>query len=158
MIKRIYIFDIDGTLVDSSHRYRTIWKGEKVTIDFPHWLENSHLFAGDSILPLGEWFRAVNGEAETYTIWITARGAEQMRDSLPWLVSKLGNPDKIFFRPSGNNESGATLKVKQLSSFLNLRQFQNVPRYFYEDNRDYLAAVEIAGLAKGIYIASNQGH
>lgn len=158
MIKEIHIFDIDGTLVDSSHRYRTLYNGEKVTIDLDYWLENSHLFFNDSLLPLADTFKALNSRSDVYTIWITARGQEQVKQSQEWLFKNLGQPNKLFCRPNGHNGSGAKLKANQLKGFLNLRQFQNAERTFYEDNPEYLNAVCSAINAKPVYVQSNQGY
>ena len=81
-----------------------------------------------------------------------------MNESEAWLIEKLGKPNKMFCRPNGNNESGATLKAKQLKSFLNLRQFATAEKTFYEDNKSYLNTVCAAINAKPVYIESKQGH
>jgi len=158
MIKNIHIFDIDGTLVDSSHRYRTIWNGSKITIDLPHWKANEKHFAKDTLLPLAERFAELNKDPETYTIWITARTRKHLTESFDWLVSKMGQPNKWFCRPDGSMESGAVLKTKQLNSIMNLKQFQKANRFFYEDNKDYLDAVCSAIDAVPVYVESNQGY
>jgi hypothetical protein len=158
MIKNIHIFDLDGTLVDSSHRYRTLNNGQKLTIDINHWFANSHKFESDSLLPLAEFYQDVNADLDTYTIWITARNEKHFNQTYPWLVEKMGAPNKAFCRPGMSNESGALLKRKQLKSFLSLKQFAKAKRYFYEDNKAYLAAVCPAINAEPVYIESKQGH
>jgi phosphoglycolate phosphatase-like HAD superfamily hydrolase len=158
MIKEIHIFDLDGTLVDSSHRYATVWNGEKVTIDIDHWRANEDKFWLDLLLPTTATYKMLNNHPDVYTIWITARTEKHMNESEDWLIEKLGAPNKMFCRPNGNNESGATLKAKQLKSFFNLRQFANVEKTFYEDNKSYLDTVCAAIDAKPVYIESKQGH
>ena len=51
-INRVSIYDMDGTIVDSSHRYRTIVDENGERIDLPFWKENAHLVMDDSLLPL----------------------------------------------------------------------------------------------------------
>ena len=53
MIKKIKIYDLDGTLLDSSHRYRAV--GGK--IDLAHWRENDTpaMVMKDGFLDLYEW-------------------------------------------------------------------------------------------------------
>jgi len=158
MIKQIHIFDLDGTLVDSSHRYRTIYNGDKLTIDFPHWLENCKYFYKDSALPLAKDYKEMLSNPEIYTVWCTARAEPQVKESYDFLKNLLGLPNKFFYRPAGNIESGSILKSKQLKSFFSLNQFIDLPKFFYEDNKDYLATVCKAINATPIYIKSNQGH
>ena len=158
MIKQIHIFDLDGTLVDSSHRYRTMWNGSKLTIDFPHWLENENLYHLDTTLPLVEQYRELNKNPDVYTIWITARNLRHFEESKLHLFSILGRPNKWFCRPNGNMESGAVLKTRQLGSFLNLRQFAKADKWFYEDNKSYLDTVCSALGINPVFIPSVQGH
>lgn len=158
MIKQIHIFDLDGTLVDSSHRYRTIWNGSKLTIDFPHWLENEKFYFRDTALPLVEQYRKLCADPSVYTIWITARNQRHFTESMLQLFSLLGRPNKWFCRPDGNMESGATLKTRQLGSFLNLKQFAKADKWFYEDNANYLETVCNRLEINPVYIPSVQGH
>lgn len=158
MLKGIHIFDLDGTLVDSSHRYRTLNNGQKMTIDLDHWRANEHRFTDDSLLPLAKHFQALNSDPDIYTIWITARTVKHFTESFGWLVENLGEPNKWFCRPNNSDISGAILKANQLKRFLNLQQFRFVPRFFYEDNKTYLKAVCDAIIAQPIFVISNQGH
>ena len=158
MIKQIHIYDIDGTLIDSSHRYRTMFNGEKITIDFQHWLDNEQFYYRDELLPLAEQYQDQLKDPEMYTILCTARNGRHWRESESWLFANLGKPNKAFHRPDGNMEPGTVLKTRQLKMFLNLKQFQNIPRFFYEDNLSYLNNVSPAINANPVYIPSLQGH
>jgi hypothetical protein len=54
------IFDLDGTVLDSSHRHATLADG---SLDLAHWIENNtpEKIAQDSLLPLvGVWYEAKN--------------------------------------------------------------------------------------------------
>ena len=83
-IKRIRIYDMDGTIVCSLHRYRTITDSNGERIDLDYWRENEHRALDDSLLPLAEQYRQDLADPETYTIIATAR--------------VLGKPDLEFIR------------------------------------------------------------
>jgi hypothetical protein len=70
----------------------------------------------------------------------------------------LGEPDYFISRADGDTQSGATLKIKGLQKFFNLRQFRKADAVFYEDNTSYLKAVCDHFNITGVYIPSNQGH
>ena len=76
MIKNITIFDLDGTIIDSSHRQATLADG---TLNLPAWIENStpeKIFA-DTVLPLATQVRR-RQKAGDYVMVCTAR---QMSDA-----------------------------------------------------------------------------
>lgn len=158
MIKEIHIYDIDGTLVDSTHRYRTITKPDgSLAIDFPYWVENRHRAMEDKLLPLAKQYQEQLKNPDIYVITATARNMhpaerEHIRTVLGW-------PQHMISRRDGDNRSGALIKVLGLNKLLNLSQFRNVKtRYFYEDNADYLDAVCKAHNCRGIFIPSQQGY
>ena len=65
----LYIFDLDGTVIDSSHRQNTRPDG---SLDLAHWIENNTVdkILADSLLPLAEKMREVR--SDTVAV-ITAR-------------------------------------------------------------------------------------
>jgi hypothetical protein len=158
MIKQIHIYDIDGTLVDSTHRYRTILKADgSLAIDFPYWFKNQRLAAGDSLLPLAAQYQAQLADPSIYVIAATARCMVPAETA--HIVDVLGWPDHMIQRASGDNRSGALLKVLGLNKLFSLKQFANIKkRFFYEDNKDYLKAVSEAHNCTPIYIESKQGY
>jgi hypothetical protein len=155
MIKEIHIYDLDGTLVDSSHRYRTMFNGKKFTIDFPHWLENIPQYVKDTLLPLAEEYQANIADPECYVIICTSRVITPAE--LDWISDNLGDPDFLFTRKAGDFTSGTIIKTRQLSRFLNLKQFSKAVRFFYEDNVQYLYPVADAIGAVPVYCESEQG-
>ena len=152
-IKRIQIYDMDGTLVDSTHRYRTI---DNVRIDLQHWRENSHLAMLDSLLPLAAQYRADLADEECFVIIATARvmGAEDWR----FVNEILGMPDYFISRKPDDSRSGGLLKINGLQKFFNLKPFRNAVATFYEDNVQYLKAVCDHFKIRGVYVPSAQGH
>lgn len=156
-IKQVKIYDMDGTIVDSLHRYRTIKDEngiEKIDLDF--WRANEHRAYDDSLLPLAEQYRRDLADSETYVIIATAR---VLRDAdMRFIVEKLGKPDYIISRKDGSNISGGLLKINGLKKFFNLRNFKNAAWTFFEDNTSYLKAVCDYFNIQGVYIPSKQGH
>lgn len=155
-IKRIRIYDMDGTIVCSLHRYRTIIDDRGERIDLDYWRENEYRALDDSLLPLAEQYRADLADPECYVIIATARvlgepDREFIRDTL-------GEPDYIVSRKSGDTQSGRTLKIGGLAKFFNLVNFKTDDVVFYEDNVDYLKAVCDRFGIRGVYIPSKQGH
>jgi len=155
-IKRIRIYDMDGTIVCSLHRYRTVIDERGERIDLDYWRENEYRALDDSLLPLVEEYWQDLDDPETYTIIATARvlgepDREFIRDTL-------GEPDYIVSRKQGDTQSGRTLKIGGLAKFFNLVNFQTDDVVFYEDNAEYLKAVCDRFGIRGVYIPSKQGH
>ena len=151
-IKTIAIYDMDGTIVDSTHRYRTI-DGK---IDLQYWRDNQHKAMGDSLLPLSEQYKKDIADTNCYVIIATARVMNEP-DYL-FVDTILGKPDYIISRKEGDSISGGLLKINGLTKFFNLRNFKNAVAVFYEDNATYLKTVCDKFNIKGVYIPSNQGH
>lgn len=156
MIKRIAIYDMDGTLVDSSHRYRTVVTEAGERIDLQYWRDNEHLAMLDSLLPLYEQYRQDLRDPECYVIIATAR----VMHGPDWQFVRemLGEPDYFISRKAGDTQSGKTLKISGLAKFFNLKNFKNAEAVFYEDNVEYLKAVCDRFNIRGVYIPSVQGH
>ena len=76
MLKNISIFDMDGTIIDSSHRQATLPDG---TLNLDAWIENATpaKIAKDVVLPLAAQVQA-RVDAGDYVLICTAR---QMSDA-----------------------------------------------------------------------------
>lgn len=155
-IKRVAIYDMDGTIVDSSHRYRTITDEHGTRIDLDHWRENSYRAMEDSLLPMFEQYCSDIADPECYVIIATAR----VMNAPDWefVNNVLGMPDYFISRKAGSDISGKTLKINGLAKFFNLRNFKSADVVFYEDNISYLKAVCDRFNIRGVYIPSVQGH
>jgi phosphoglycolate phosphatase-like HAD superfamily hydrolase len=155
-IHRVAIYDMDGTIVDSSHRYRTITDDSGTRIDLDHWRENEYRAMDDGLLPMFEQFRLDLADENCYVIIATAR--EMNEPDWRFVNEILGMPDYFVSRPKGSNISGKALKINGLAKFFNLVTFKNAEFIFYEDNIQYLKAVCDRFNIKGVYIPSVQGH
>ena len=156
MIKRVHIFDFDGTLVDSSHRYRTADCGTK--IDLQYWVDNEHKTMDDSLLPLVERFRELLANPEDYVIIATARIWCELSEQFAQLHN-IEAQSLFARRDRQDTRGGAALKITGVKKLLNLKQFANVQEmHVYEDNVNYLKSMCDALQAEGHYYPSQQGH
>ena len=155
-INRVSIYDMDGTIVCSLHRYRTIVDDNGERIDLGYWRENEYRALDDSLLPLAEQYKADLRDENCFVIIATARVLRE--PDYTFIDSVLGNPDHIISRNDGDSVSGGTLKINGLAKFFNLKPFKNAEFTFYEDNVNYLKAVCDRFKIRGVYVPSKQGH
>lgn len=155
-IKRVSIYDMDGTIVCSLHRYRTIVTDSGEKIDLQYWRDNSDLAMDDSLLPMSAQYRADLQDENCYVVIATARvmGEKDWR----FVREILGEPDYFISRKEGDTQSGGTLKISGLAKFFNLVTFKDAEFTFYEDNVSYLKAVCDRFNIRGVYVPSKQGH
>lgn len=155
-ISRVAIYDMDGTIVDSSHRYRTIVDENGERIDLDYWRENEYRAMDDSLLPMAEQYKQDLSNPECYVIIATARVMHE--PDWKFVREILGEPDYFISRKNGDSQSGKTLKINGLARFFNLLNFKDAEFVFYEDNISYLKAVCDRFNIRGVYIPSKQGH
>lgn len=155
-ILRVAIYDMDGTIVDSSARYRTIIDATGERIDLQYWRENEYRAEEDGLLPLAEQYKADLADPNCYVIIATARVMNE--PDWKFVRERLGEPDYLISRPKDSSVSGKALKINGLAKFFNLINFKDADVVFYEDNVDYLKAVCDRFKIRGVYIPSVQGH
>jgi hydroxymethylpyrimidine pyrophosphatase-like HAD family hydrolase len=155
-ITKVSIYDMDGTIVDSLHRYRTIIDANGERIDLDYWRENEYRAMDDSLLPLAEQYKRDLADQNCYVIIATARILRSADNQ--FISDILGEPDYIISRNEGSTISGGTLKINGLAKFFNLITFKDAEFTFYEDNVDYLKAVCDRFNIRGVYVPSKQGH
>ena len=106
----LYIFDLDGTVIDSSHRQNTRPDG---SLDLAHWIENNtpEKILADSLLPLAEKMRSVRSVKDTVAV-ITAR---VMSDTDLAFMSRNGLKfDYLYSRAEGNHTPDDLLKRRAI--------------------------------------------
>lgn len=156
-IRKISIYDMDGTIVDSSHRYSTVMDSQGNTkIDLEYWRANEYKAMDDGLLPLAEQYQAELTDPTVYVIIATAR--VMSNPDWQFVNEILGKPDYFISRKPMDSISGSKLKINGLQKFFNLRQFKKADAVFYEDNTSYLKAVCDHFNIRGVYIPSKQGH
>jgi FMN phosphatase YigB (HAD superfamily) len=143
MIKNISIFDLDGTIIDSSHRQMVKSDG---TLDLAKWFEfaTPEKIFEDTVLPLAQQVRKRQKRGD-YVMVCTARN---MTDAdFEFLQNEGICPDKIISRPKGNMEPDGELKAKQLKSFLSLKQFQKASKIMFDDAASVRSSLRKIGIA-----------
>lgn len=157
MIREIHIFDMDGTIVSSLHRYKTDDTGKR--IDLQYWRENDipEKIAKDSLLPHAAQYSKSLHDPEVYVIIATARVATVNDANYEYVCRHLGLPDLFIHRNGENdNRGGAELKIAGIKKLLNLKQFRDAAITIWEDNIDYLMEMTKALNADGKLIYSAQ--
>lgn len=153
---RISIYDMDGTIVDSSHRYRAVTDNGKTRIDLQYWRDNEYRAMQDGLLPLAAQYMQELADKNVYVIIATAR--VMYASDWQFVNEVLGAPNYLISRGITDTRSGKELKIKGLQKLANLRQFDMSKAVFYEDNIEYLKAVCDHFNMRGVYIPSVQGH
>lgn len=156
MIHTLHVFDFDGTLVDSSHRYRV--NPETGRIDLDYWIANEHRALDDAPLPLLDTYRELQATPGHYCMIATARIWCDLSRDFAKMHRIHGRV--VARRDRGDTRKGTDLKVAGVRSLLNLRQFSRVEEiHVYEDNLDYLEGICYAfENAIPHFVPSNQGH
>lgn len=157
-MKRIAIWDLDGTVIDSLHRYRTRIDDAGVErIDLEYWRANEHRAMQDSLLPLHAEYLRDLADRDCFVVVATARVVN--RPDARFITERLGMPDYIISRKPDDSQSGKTLKANGLARLFNLKQFRDRPATFWEDNSEYLSAVcSRFPQVTGILVESKQSH
>jgi len=154
-IRQIHVFDLDGVLVDSSHRYRNKSDG---TLDIEYWLKNRtpEKIAQDKLLPTSRQYVSSLVNDDIYTIICTSR-TDSGHDR-NFIEDRLGYPDLLLMRCSNpiDYSPDTVLKRRALQRILNLKQFQNIPCTLWEDNLKNIEALRDL-FTHCIYIISKQG-
>jgi len=161
MIKKIKIYDLDGTLINSMHRYRAI-NGK---IDLPYWIKNDTRknILNDSFLDLYDWLKIDLERKDTFVIFATARACTLNDANYEFLVTNNIVPDMFIHREGrSDTRGGAALKIEAIKPLLKLKKFENATIHIFEDNIQYLHDMCLA-LNKnhklvGHFVPSMQGH
>ena len=141
---KICIYDLDGTIIDSSHRAT---HDEKGNIDLKGWKEKStkDFIFQDSLMPL--YTQLVKDYKNGHMVIIcTAR--ELGKWDYEYINMHNIYYDRIISRPKGNTTTDWKLKENQLRYLFQLPQYRDKQKIFYDDNGNNLFA--LAGLGATI--------
>ena len=108
-----FIFDLDHTVIDSSHRQATRPDG---SLDLDHWREHSTpaLIEADSLLPLAnEWRKAHRKGAEIVVCTARVMGPADYR----YLTSRGLFASKVISRREGDRTADDLLKLRALKRY-----------------------------------------
>ena len=130
------IFDLDATVIDSSHRQITKADG---SLDLAAWKKNSTYakVMRDSLLPLANHWKRIQELKNVYIAVLTAR---VMGDAdFHYLAFKGLKADKIMSRAFFDHRPDHVMKKQKILTFLfenNIKNWSNVT--FYDDNKNVL--------------------
>ena len=130
MKNTIYIFDLDGTVIDSSHRFTGNAEGK---VNLEKWISDStreNIFK-DSLLPLAKFMKALMKANKN--VWIcTARNMSN--HDFDFLAHHGIKAKTILCRKQGDHRADAEMKTAKLKRLFNLKQFQNAEKIMFDDN------------------------
>jgi len=137
----ICIYDLDGTIIDSSHRAT---HDENGNIDLENWKAKStkDFIFQDSLMPLYTQLVADYKNGDMIII-CTAREFSKW----DWEFLHFHNIyfDRVISRPRGNDMVDWKLKQNQLRYLFTLPQYRDTQKIFYDDNGSNLFALADLG-------------
>ena len=142
----LYIFDLDGTVIDSSHRQNTLPDG---SLDLAHWVENNtpEKILADSLLPLAEKMRSVRSVKDTVAV-ITARVIQDA--DLAFMKRNDLKFDFLFSRAQGNRTPDDLLKRRAILKLARKLQrsmaWMRKNAVFFDDNLAVLDIMTAMGI------------
>lgn len=139
------IFDLDHTVIDSSHRQNTLPDG---SLDLAHWLENNthEKIMGDSLLPMANQMRNIYAAGHTVII-CTARTPHPSNHI--FLEKHELNHHVFLSRGEGDMRGDAQLKIELLEEYFKGEGFtcaREANAIMFDDNLKVIAAMLEIGI------------
>lgn len=135
----MYIFDIDGTLADATHRLHHILGKEKK--DWDAWDAETD---GDSpIVPIVGILQALYDHGH-YIMLLTGRNERVREQTEKWLADHNIHYHWLIMRPHGDHRDDNIVKVELLYQFLEDHPEQH-PETIFEDRRRLVVAFREEG-------------
>ena len=137
----ICIYDLDGTIIDSSHRAT---HDENGNIDLENWKAKStkDFIFQDSLMPL---YTQLVTDYKNGNMVILCTARELGKWDLEYIHSHNIYYDRIISRPKGNATIDWKLKQNQLRYLFTLPQYKDKQKIFYDDNGNNLFALADLG-------------
>ena len=134
------IFDLDHTVIDSSHRQLTLPDG---SLDLEHWLENCtrEKIFGDTLLPLANSMKRMFRAGHTIIV-CTARTASQ--HDFDYLAENGLHYHHILYRERGDMRGDAEMKLCKLNALavaLGMDSVKDMGAIMFDDNLKVLATM-----------------
>ena len=135
---QLFIFDLDDTVVDSSHRATL----NGMDLDLNAWKQDSTYenIMKDSLLPLASFMRDCINAEHTY-VWVCT--ARNMQSADHDFLAKHGlTPNLVLSRNLDDDTADHILKYKKKKKLLNLKPFKDCETIFFDDKPKNLQALE----------------
>lgn len=138
---KICIYDLDGTVIDSSHRAT---HDENGNIDLSDWKAKctKDLIFQDSLMPL---YCQLQKDYKNGDMVIICTARELGHWDYEYIHTHNIYYDRIISRPIGNTTTDSVLKKAQLKYLFNLPQYRKCEKIFYDDNPSNLSAISSLG-------------
>ena len=134
-----FIFDIDGTLADGSHRIHHIQRSDGQPRDW-----DSYFAAMGDDAPIVPVQRLVNALDLCYTIvYVSGRPEEYRRQTEAWLAKHRMPHGNLYMRPIGDRRDDDIIKIEILAQ---LKQEGYLPIMVFDDRNRVVKAWRAAGL------------
>ena len=132
-MKRIVVFDLDETVIDSKHRTPNRPDG---TLDLDRYfaMKNRESIFRDTLLPLADTFKRLDRK-ENYVVICTARAMNQ--DDWDYLAHHGLDAHLVLCRPEDGSENhikDPVLKARKIQRLRNLKQFRGKPVVMFDDS------------------------
>ena len=141
---RYIIFDLDATVIDSSHRQITKADG---SLDLDAWKANSTYDAvmRDSLLPLAKHWKALQEKKNVFIAICTARVLAEA--DLDYLKFKGLKADQIMSRAFFDHRPDHLMKRTKILAFMQKHKITNPNKItFYDDNKNVLEMLNVLGV------------
>ena len=137
----ISIYDLDGTIIDSSHRAT---HDEEGNIDLENWKAKStkDFIFQDSLMPL---YTQLVKDYKNGNLVILCTAREFSKWDWEFLHIHNIYYDRVISRPKGNQTQDHILKKAQCSYLFNLPCYRESEKLFYDDNWSNLEALADLG-------------
>lgn len=143
-MKRIVIFDLDETVVDSAHRTPNNPDG---TLNLPLYLEmkTRENTLRDGLLPLADFWRSLD-LSETYVIVCTARTWADFDQEFLDMHGLRAHKIIARFTEAHQKMRDPELKRRGLSQLFSLKQFRHLPKFMFDDAKPVISAMRRMGI------------
>jgi len=145
---KTFIFDLDHTVIDSSHRQITLADG---SLDLNNWIENctKEKIMADKLLPLADHWRALALGSRNEIVVCTAR--VMGKHDHAFLAAHGLDADAVLSRAMGDRSGDADLKERLLRQYASDtgRSWARFSRNacIYDDNQNVLSRLASIGIA-----------
>jgi FMN phosphatase YigB (HAD superfamily) len=143
MNKPIFIFDLDGTVIDSSHRVPLTQSGNLHLSRYKRESMSKEKIFADTLYPLARFMKLLI--KKNCNVWIcTAR--EMTQSDYDFLAIHSIKPKIILSRPIDDKRPDKLLKKNLLNKLFNLKQYRNSKKYMFEDSITVTEELEQHGI------------
>lgn len=143
-MKRVVIFDLDETIVNSAHRTPNNPDG---TLNLERYLQmkTRENTMKDSLLPLADFWKSLD-MSENYVVVCTARTWSDFDQEFLDMHGLKAHKIVARFTPAQQKIKDAQLKRAGLNKYFTLKQFRNIPKIMFDDAKPVISEMRKMGV------------